>query len=344
MENDSMDRQVYTEHTVKEGVVSVIVPIYNLKDYLDKCISSIVQQTYKQLEIILVDDGSTDGSSEICDAWKLKDERIIVIHSPNSGVSHARNMGLSIATGQYIGFVDGDDWLNLDWFSRLVESLVTNKTDIAIGGYIKETPNGPLMKLVKGTPKILSNEEAIAESFKLSKNKLFWWEMCDKLFRHTLFENIRFDERIYACEDMLVCGQLFFKARSISYVPLYGYHYFERENSATRGGLNKQQEESSVLAKQILWEKAKLTKNQGIIAKISLFYFSNLIWHLRHMLLYFELDENIEMLIKQYQAVIRDNISTILFSSLYSFRVRLGCVYFSLPYPLVKLLKKIIAK
>ena len=342
MGNDSLARQLHTEHTTKEGVVSVIVPIYNLKNYLEKCISSIVQQTYRQLEIILIDDGSSDGSSEICDAWKLKDERIIVIRSPNSGVSHARNLGLSIATGQYVGFVDGDDWLDPDWFSRLVESLVTNKTDIAIGGYIKETPNGPLMKLVKGTPQILSNEETIAESFKLSKDKLFWWEMCDKLFRHSLFENIRFDERIYNCEDMLVCGQLFFRAENVSYVPLYGYHYFERENSATRGGLSKEKLESSILAKQILWKKARLTKNKKIINIISIFYFSNLIWHIRKMLQEPILNLESRNQIVKFQSILRRNYPNILFHEGYSLRVRLGCLYLMLPYFLVSLFKGIV--
>ena len=101
-----------------EEKISVIVPIYNVKEYLDKCISSICNQTYKNLEIILVDDGSTDGSATICDAFAKKDDRIVVIHKENGGLTSTRKAGVNIATGKYIGFVDGDDWIDEDMYEE----------------------------------------------------------------------------------------------------------------------------------------------------------------------------------------------------------------------------------
>lgn len=97
-------------------LISVIVPVYNVENYLCKCVDSIINQTYNNLEIILVDDGSTDGSASICDEYVLKDSRVKVIHKENGGVSSARNIGIAEASGEYICFVDSDDWLELDYF------------------------------------------------------------------------------------------------------------------------------------------------------------------------------------------------------------------------------------
>ena len=105
--------------------ISIIVPVYNLEKYLPRCLNSVCNQTYKNLEIILVDDGSTDKSSDICDNWAKKDSRIIVIHKKNGGVSSARNAGIKKATGEYIHFVDGDDWLELNCYEKIVERDMT---------------------------------------------------------------------------------------------------------------------------------------------------------------------------------------------------------------------------
>ena len=99
-----------------DDLISVIVPVYNVEEYLDRCIESIVNQTYKNLEILLIDDGSTDNSYNICDKWAKKDNRIKVVHKENGGVSSARNVGLDVATGDYIGFVDSDDYISIDMY------------------------------------------------------------------------------------------------------------------------------------------------------------------------------------------------------------------------------------
>ena len=107
--------------------ISVIVPVYKVEKYLDRCIESIVNQTYKALEIILVDDGSPDNCPEMCDNWAKKDNRITVIHKENGGVSSARNAGIGIATGKYIHFVDSDDWLELNAYKTIMEEVLNNE-------------------------------------------------------------------------------------------------------------------------------------------------------------------------------------------------------------------------
>ena len=124
-----------------EPLVSVIVPIYNSGKYLDKCIDSIVNQTYKNLEIILVDDGSTDNAPEICDEWAKKDERIKVIHQENGGVSKARNVGLDNVTGEYISFVDSDDYVVRNYIDFLYYNLHAYGADISMGKQKVTYPN-----------------------------------------------------------------------------------------------------------------------------------------------------------------------------------------------------------
>ena len=114
-----------------DKLISIIIPVYNVSKYLDKCVKSILLQTYSNLEIILVNDGSTDGSGVLCDELKKTDKRICVIHKPNGGLSDARNAGLDIATGDYIGFVDSDDYVEPDMFQILLENAMKYDADVS---------------------------------------------------------------------------------------------------------------------------------------------------------------------------------------------------------------------
>ena len=127
----------YSQHQL----ISIIVPIYNVEDYLKRCIDSILGQTYKNLEVILVDDGSPDKCGKICEEYKLIDSRIKVIHKKNGGLSSARNNGLDIATGDFIGFVDSDDYIERNMYESLIEALNNNNADIATCGIIREDTN-----------------------------------------------------------------------------------------------------------------------------------------------------------------------------------------------------------
>ena len=122
--------------------ISVIIPVYKVEKYLNKCVESVINQTYKNLEILLVDDGSPDKCPEMCDAWAKKDSRIKVIHKQNGGVADARNIGIENATGKYIAFIDSDDYLNKTMYQKLFEKITTTNSDICMCGFINVYEDG----------------------------------------------------------------------------------------------------------------------------------------------------------------------------------------------------------
>lgn len=117
--------------------ISIIVPVYNVENYLPKCLDSIINQTYKNLEIIVIDDGSTDSSSVICDDYVILDKRIIVLHQENHGLSAARNLGIKIATGRFVGFVDSDDFINTEMFEKMFNRIIETCADVVMCNYVR---------------------------------------------------------------------------------------------------------------------------------------------------------------------------------------------------------------
>ena len=149
------------ENTETLPLISIIVPVYNVKNYLEKCLQSICGQTYKNLEIILIDDGSSDGSGELCDLFAQRDGRIKVIHQANAGQSAARNRGLAVAQGEFLGFVDSDDWIEPDMYEFLYHLLKANGADISICSHYIETAVKTRVKHSSGQFSSFSREEAI---------------------------------------------------------------------------------------------------------------------------------------------------------------------------------------
>ena len=131
---------IYCERSIK--LVSIIVPVYKVEDYLERCIRSIVNQTYKEIEIIIINDGSPDKCPEICDKWAEEDKRIKVIHKKNGGLSDARNAGMQIASGEYIAFVDSDDWISPFYLEYLIKAIVDSKCDIVECDIIRTQETG----------------------------------------------------------------------------------------------------------------------------------------------------------------------------------------------------------
>ena len=179
--------------------ISIIVPVYNLEKYLPRCLNSVCNQTYKNLEIILVDDGSTDKSSDICDNWAKKDSRIIVIHKKNGGVSSARNAGIKKATGEYIHFVDGDDWLELNCYEKIVE-LNSNKT-VMFNAYFVNSRD-KFIKFNYDFSEINNQKEMI---YKLISGDLGYTNCWSRIFCRDIIEinELFFDESISVGEDFL---------------------------------------------------------------------------------------------------------------------------------------------
>ena len=212
-----------------EAKISVIVPVYKVEPYLRKCLDSIVGQTYRNLEIILVDDGSPDNCGAICDEYAARDERIKVIHKENGGVASARNAGLAMANGDYIGWIDSDDWIETDMLEFLLEGAQRHGADIAVCGRVEVYPTRQV-PLGWENEKILDAEQAIGF---LLEDDLLRNYLCDKLWRRELFQDICFPEgRNF--EDVAVTYRLIEKAEKIVCLPGYKYFYLQREDGIVR--------------------------------------------------------------------------------------------------------------
>ncbi len=212
-----------------EKLVSVIIPAYNIEDYIGRCLDSVISQTYKNLEIIVVDDGSGDSTAKILDDYKEKDCRIKVIHKKNSGVSSARNKGLDIASGDYIGFVDGDDLVDVNLYETLVK-LIEEGADIAHCGYQMVFPNRVDYYYNTGKKKIQTTKEGLKD---LLSGEMIEPALYNKLYRKELFNNIRLNENLKINEDLEINYKLFKKSKKSIYYDLPLYSYMIRKNSAT---------------------------------------------------------------------------------------------------------------
>ncbi|MGL4207873.1 MAG: glycosyltransferase family 2 protein [Candidatus Adiutrix sp.] len=218
-------------------LISIIVPIYDVEQYLEKCLNSLLAQTYLNLEIILINDGSPDNCGAICDKYAAKDKRIVVIHQENGGVSVARNAGLAAAKGEYIGFVDPDDWVEPTMFGDLYENLRKNGADVSIGGLVIHYPQGWVE--VRSFPEIegvIYRETALEYLLSI---KFYSCVLCDKLFARSLFTadsgyQLRLNPQIHCGEDFLLTAQLIAQAKSVYYTPTPFYHYMLREGSASQ--------------------------------------------------------------------------------------------------------------
>lgn len=214
-----------------EELISVIVPIYKVENYLEKCVNSIINQTYKNLEIILVDDGSPDNCPKICDTLAKKDKRIKVIHKKNGGLSDARNVGIESATGRYIGFVDSDDYIEPTMYSELISNLKETDSDLSICGRYINYENGKQVQNVTRSIKIeMERNDAL---IKLNSFSYFDMSACDKLYKAKMIKKIRFPFG-KKCEDYYFMYQVFFKCKKIVYFSNPLYHYYQREGSITR--------------------------------------------------------------------------------------------------------------
>lgn len=208
-------------------IISVIVPVYNVEKYIKRCIESIINQSYKELEIILVDDGSTDASGRICDEFLNLDQRIKVIHKKNGGLSDARNCGIEAATGGYIAFIDSDDYIEPTMFETLIRNLVEFDADISACGY-DMIYTGSVKNISEGSSII---RYSTADAFKvlLHKNNMgiIAW---NKLYKKKLLQVIRFPINKHF-EDINTTYKIISKANFIVYDPKPLYHYIQRNSS-----------------------------------------------------------------------------------------------------------------
>jgi glycosyltransferase involved in cell wall biosynthesis len=211
-------------------LISIIIPVYNMEKYLDRCVHSVLNQTYENLEIILVDDGSTDNSPNMCDNYALKDSRIKVVHKENGGLSDARNAGLRIATGDYIGYVDSDDWIEPNMYECMYKACAGNNAQLAVCRYFREYDD---KTVDDGTSKveIFSRDEILRIYITDKEGYMVYNSVWSKLFKRELVEGMLFPKGKNS-EDIMYTTKAFCKLEKAAYIDTCLYHYvIDRKDS-----------------------------------------------------------------------------------------------------------------
>ncbi len=216
----------------KEPTISVIIPVYNVEAYLARCVDSILSQTYGNLEVILVDDGSPDDSGSICDGYARQDSRVQVIHKPNGGLSSARNAGLDAATGEYLSFIDSDDWIEPDTYEHMMGLLDKYQAKlVSFGNYEVDGAAGEkTLGICPGKEECITGEEMVG--------RLFRWDgcdssVCDKIFHASLFRSFRFPEGKLS-EDVAITYRIILQVDRVVMCERPVYYYFQHPHSITK--------------------------------------------------------------------------------------------------------------
>lgn len=258
---------------MNEELISVIVPVYNVEQYLDRCVRSIVNSDYKNLQIILVNDGSSDGCPKLCDKWGEIDKRVEVIHKLNGGLSSARNAGLRQASGQYISFIDSDDYIHPKMFQYLIENIQEDNSDVAVCGVEEFYENGVYRRFRSVDKKILLNEKEIIE--KIFTGSLMIAVM-NRLYRRDVLNNVEFVEgKLY--EDVFFDTDIFLKRGielKISVLPNTGYYYLRRNDSIMGKTEKKGPSSDLFFAYEYLFENLNKYNEQALnrIATYTIYY------------------------------------------------------------------------
>lgn len=213
------------------SLVSVIIPVYNVEGYIDRCMESILSQTYANIEIILVDDGSPDSCPQKCDDWAERDRRVKVIHKLNGGVSSARNAGLDASTGEFISFVDPDDYLSTDAIEVMLSRMLRDHSDLVVARKMKVYPNGEIVpsENIWIGDTVVSKDDAMHMIG--SPQKPFPASLCAKLYRVSIWQNLRFTD-LKSGEDACAVPYIIERCTSISVMNAVVYYYYQRDTSA----------------------------------------------------------------------------------------------------------------
>ncbi len=217
---------------MSEPLISVIIPVYNVEKYLPSCLDSVLAQTWENLEILLIDDGSKDSSGSICDAYAGKDGRVKVYHQENAGVSRARNVGLEQATGEYIGFVDSDDYIEPDFYETLIRNAIDHDVDISYCGIKLVQPDGTVEERFNTNNSCKMQAEDIIKGFFFdTTTKELMYSQCNKIFKREVVSGVCY--RPYALgEDILFVFEVLGRCRTLWLEDRTLYHYLRRDNSA----------------------------------------------------------------------------------------------------------------
>lgn len=217
---------------VKENTISIIIPAYNVESYIESCLLSVISQTYKSLEIIVVDDGSKDRTGEIADNYAEKDERIFVIHQKNGGVSNARNTGMKHANGEYIMFLDSDDWIESKCCETVIREIQNEEADLVFFEYYKEYKDKSIRMKTYKKKKLIYNQNGVKEFFIYDMRTITPW---GKIYRHEVINMYQYNEMFKMAEDVDFNYRVYEKVRKAVYIQKPLLHYRILEKSAIHG-------------------------------------------------------------------------------------------------------------
>lgn len=220
---------------MNQPLISVIIPVYGVEKYISQCLESVINQTYKNLEIIVVNDGTKDRSADIAKEYAAKDSRIKVYDFQNGGLSVARNRGLEIATGDYISYIDSDDWLDTKMYETLLEAAMKNEADMVKCGII-ETNGAAEEKITFSDVKIINNEQH--KAFKNYFKGILWTIACNGLYRCDLAKKVKFPENIVH-EDNYSSGLFLYFAKKVASIPFCGYYYRVNNTGVSKGKVKR---------------------------------------------------------------------------------------------------------
>jgi len=288
--------------------LTIIVPVYNKYSYLDACLESILNQSYRDFELILVDDGSTDGSGEKCDQYAGRDGRIRVIHQKNRGVSAARNAGLEVSTGRFTGFVDSDDILEKDMYDLLIRNALNNDADISVCGIKKIYHKKTKVPSTDNTISVFDKDQGLSAvlSGKLDMSAN------NKIFKSEIIKDIRFEGRFK--EDFLFVVLAFSAASKSVFQNTPKYNYMLRDNSVSVEGFNEKDMEGLVVDEKIMYQMSK-ESNPRLLEEAQVNFFVQNLSTLNLILL-----SSVKSFRKEY-IIIKDNLKK------YSFLIsKPGCI------------------
>lgn len=289
-------------------LISVIVAVYNVDKYLKKCVDSILAQTYRELEIILVDDGSTDTSGVMCDEYMGRDERIRVIHRPNGGLSAARNTGIEAAAGEYIAFVDGDDWLEPEMYAVLAEAVKSNRAQLAACRYRRVYPN-VVEDGSTGTVTVFRRPyEMLLQQLKEDESYLIQHAAWNKLYHRSLLEKERFPEGKWY-EDVVFSAKVLSRVSCGVYIDTAGYDYVcAREGSIMNAGLTERMFSDLIPAYVEKEAFLKSLENPELAATHRYYFYKRVLWLYRE--LYQKRNRGLRYHAKELVALIRERKDT----------------------------------
>lgn len=320
-------------------MISVVVPVYNCSSYIGKCVSSLTKQSYADLQIILVDDGSTDDTSAVCDSLAASDDRITVLHKPNGGVSSARNAGIAAARGEYITFADADDYVNSDHISMLYGLMQKYGCDVAACSYAAENEGSSADALSSSHNRkeiCHSHDSAVCELLAGGAVGGYVW---NKLYRRELLDGIEFNSEIKILEDLLFNYNVFKRIKNMAFIDSRSYHYVQRGQSAMHRGFGEEHrkmvETARFICRDLEGESRELADaGKGLLG-------TTILWVVDVMAEYGPYDADT---VKQYRAEFKPLAKTYKRLKRVPFSYRASAVFFSMGYSVFKLSVKAVRR